>query len=248
MMSRTSFPYSQPMRPSSMGHAIESPDPRPIPLRALVRQGPWRLTQSDGLVVLHGHPTVLRLGLCAAVDRGLAGEPVLYVDGANSFNPFAIGWLARDAGSLPRTILSSIRVSRASTCHQMVQLVTERLGPALRAARGSSVILSGPLEPFYDETVPAAEAVRLAQVLFASLRLLTGQGGRVLVGSVSNDQSDLALRLGRCSQKEQQQGERKHGKDAVHVDPPGVFFLSDRLETARGPKACASGPLCAVLA
>lgn len=180
MMSRTSFPYSQPMRPSSMGPTIEPPDPRPIPLRALVRQGPWRLTQHDGLVVLHGHPAVLRLGLCAAVDRGLAGEPVVYVDGANSFDPFAIGRLARDAGAQPRAVLSSIRVSRALTCHQMVQLVTERLGPALRAARGSSVILSGPLEPFYDETVPAAEAVRLAQVLFASLRLLTGQGGRVL--------------------------------------------------------------------
>ncbi len=180
MMSRTSFPHSQPMRLQAMGKTIESPGPMPLPLQALGHQGPWRLTQHDGLVLFHGHPAVLRLGLCAAVDLGLAGEQVLYLDGANSFDPFALGRLARDAGAPPRTILSSIRVSRAFTCHQMVQLVTERLGPALGAARGSAVILSGPLEPFYDEAVSAAEAVRLAQVLFASLRLLAGQGCRIL--------------------------------------------------------------------
>ncbi|MBM4134947.1 MAG: hypothetical protein FJ245_14425 [Nitrospira sp.] len=180
MMSRTSFPQIRPLQLPLVNGMIESPVPSPVSVDRLVHQGPWRLTQSDGLVVLHGHPAVLQLGLCAAVDRSLAGEPLFYLDGANSFDPFLIGRLARAAGSLPRTILPSIQVSRAFTCHQMVQLVTERLGPALRATRGSAVILSGPLETFYDETVPAAEAVRLAQVLFASLRLLAGQGCRVL--------------------------------------------------------------------
>lgn len=180
MMSRTSFPQILPLRLPSVHATTEFSVPSPVPVDRLVHQGPWRLTQSDGLVVLHGHPAVLQLGLCAAVDRSLAGEPLFYLDGANAFDPFLIGRLARAAGSLPRMILPSIQVSRAFTCHQMVQLVTERLGPALRAARSSAVILSGPLETFYDETVPAAEAVRLAQVLFASLRLLAGQGCRVL--------------------------------------------------------------------
>lgn len=180
MMSRTFCPRILPLRLPSV-HATTRPSvPSPVPVDRLVHQGPWRLTQSDGLVLLHGHPVVLQLGLCAAVDRSLAGEPLFYLDGANAFDPFLIGRLARAAGSLPRRILPSIQVSRAFTCHQMVQLVTERLGPALRAARGSAVILSGPLETFYDETVPAAEAVRLAQVLFASLRLLAGQGCRIL--------------------------------------------------------------------
>lgn len=179
MMSRTSFPQILPLRLPPVREEAESV-PSPVPMHRLVRQGPWRLTQGDGLVLLHGHPAVLQLGLCAAVDRGLSGEPLFYLDGANAFGPFLIGRLARAAGSRPCNVLPSIQVSRALTCHQMVQLVTERLGPALRAARRSSVILSGPLETFYDETVPAAEAVRLAQVLFTSLRLLAGQGCRVL--------------------------------------------------------------------
>lgn len=180
MTSRTSFPQIQPLRLPSMRDTVESPVPSPIPLHRLVHQGPWRLTQSDGLVLLHGHPAVLQLGLCAAVDRSLAGEPLFYLDGANSFDPFLIGSLTRAAGPLPHAILPSIHVSRAFTCRQMVQLVTERLGPALRDARASAIILSGPLETFYDEAVPAAKAVRLAQVLFASLRLLAGQGCRIL--------------------------------------------------------------------
>jgi hypothetical protein len=132
------------------------------------------------LVLLHGHPSVLPLGLRAALDLSLAGESLFYLDGANTVDPSLLGRLARAAGSLPRHVSPSVHVARAFTCHQMVQLVTERLGPALRTARGSAVILSGPLEPFYDEAVPAAEAVRLAQVLFASLRLLAGQGCRIL--------------------------------------------------------------------
>ncbi|MDE3018611.1 MAG: hypothetical protein KGI53_06300 [Nitrospirota bacterium] len=180
MTSRTSFPQIQSLRLPSMRETVESSVPSPIPVHRLVNEGPWRLTQSDGLVLLHGHPAVLQLGLCAAVDRSLTGEPLFYLDGANSFDPFLIGSLTRAAWPLPHAILPSIHLSRAFTCRQMVQLVTERLGPALRDARASAIILSGPLEPFYDETVPAAKAVRLAQVLFASLRLLVGQGCRIL--------------------------------------------------------------------
>lgn len=180
MTSRTSFPHTPPVQVPPRGKATESAGPRPASWHRPFRQGLWRLIQHDGLVLLHGHPAVLQLGLCAAVDRGLAGEPLFYLEGAAAFDPFPIGRLACDAGALPHAILSSIQVSRAGTCHQMVQLVRERLGPALRASRGGAIILSGPLEPFYDETVPAAEAVRLAQVLFASLRLLAGQGCLVL--------------------------------------------------------------------
>src|SRR5215472_8334357 len=48
-----------------------------------------------GLVLLSGHAAVYRLGLCAAVDRALAGEPVLCLAGANVFDPFLVGRLAK---------------------------------------------------------------------------------------------------------------------------------------------------------
>ncbi len=161
-----------------------SPTPQasliPYPLLAIVRHGPLHLQQADGLVLLHGHDAVLRLGLYAAADRALAGESVLYLDGANVFDPFVISRLARVSHVLPRTLLTSIHLSRAFTCHQMTRLITESLPTALRTARTRTVIVSGPFETFYDEAVPAVERARLAQALVASLRTQARRGCRVL--------------------------------------------------------------------
>jgi hypothetical protein len=149
------------------------------PLPALLKEGPLRRTPHDGLVLLHGHPAALRLGHYAAAALALAGEPVLFLDGAQAFDPFVISRIARDAGAPPRALLAAIQVSRAFTCQQMVRLVTDRLAAALTTYRSGTIILAGPLDSFYDETVPAEEARRLAQVLFAALRQLTGQGLRL---------------------------------------------------------------------
>ena len=51
-----------------------------------------------GLVLLSGPSSVYRLGLGAVVDRALAGEPVLYLAGANVFDPFLVGRLAGRVG------------------------------------------------------------------------------------------------------------------------------------------------------
>lgn len=161
-------------------HACDRPVHVSAPLPALLKEGPLRLTSQDGLVLLHGHPAALRLGHYAAAAHALAGEPVLFLDGVQAFDSFLITRIARDAGAPPRALLAAIQVSRAFTCQQMVRLVTERLAAALTTYRRGTVILAGPLDTFYDETVPADDARRLAQVLFAALRQLTGQGLRLL--------------------------------------------------------------------
>ena len=155
-------------------------DRLPYPLLAVMRHGPLHLHQADGLVVLHGHHAVLRLGLYATADRALAGESVLYLDGANAFDPFTLSRLARASGVSPRTVLEAIRVSRAFTCHQMARLVTERLTPAYQASQTRTIIVSGPLEAFYDETVPFSEAARLAREMAAALHRLARRGRRLL--------------------------------------------------------------------
>ena len=152
----------------------------PYPLLAVVRHGPLHLQQADGLVLLYGHEAVLRLGLYAAADRALAGESVLYLDGANAFDPFVISRLARVSHVLPRTLLTSIHLSRAFTCHQMTRLATDHLAQALRTHRARTVVVSGPFETFYDEAVPAGERGKLAQTLVAALRALARRGCRVL--------------------------------------------------------------------
>jgi hypothetical protein len=135
---------------------------------------------SNCLIVLHGHPLVFRVGLHAATDRALAGEPVLYLDGAHAFDPFVIGRLARAHRQLPRRILSSIHVARTFTCHQMERLVSDCLGDALARYQAGVAVVAGPFETFYDEAVPAQERLRLAERMVASLRRLARQGYAVL--------------------------------------------------------------------
>lgn len=126
----------------------------------------------NGLVVLFGHAAVYRLGLCAAVDRALAGEPVLYLAGANVFDPFLVGRLAKAGRVAPAKVLQQIHVSRAFTCHQMVRLVTDCLPSALRTYDARVVVLSGSLETLYDQSVPEQEALRLFRSMLVGLQRL----------------------------------------------------------------------------
>ena len=148
----------------------------PSSLLAVLHRSPLRLERQNGLVLLSGDPAVFRLGLCVAADRALAGDSVLYLDGANVFDPFLIGRLARAGGAAPSAVLGRIHVSRAFTCHQMTRLVTERLGCALRTSRARLIILSGPLETFYDEAVPYQEVAGLLRRILATLRHLAHLG------------------------------------------------------------------------
>lgn len=132
------------------------------------------------LMVLHGHPLVLRLGLHAAADRALAGEPVVYLDGANTFDPFVIGRLARAHRQAPRKVLSLVHVARAFTCHQMERLVSDCLEEALTRYQARIALVSGLFETFYDEAVPFHEVGRLAGRMMQQLRRMA-QRGYVLV-------------------------------------------------------------------
>jgi len=134
----------------------------------------------DRLLLLYGHPLVFRLGLYAATERVLAGEPVLYLDGANSFDPFVIGRLARAHRRQPRKILSMIHVARAFTCHQMERLVSDCLAEALDRYQARIAVLSGLFETFYDQAVPEQEALRLFGHMLEATTRMTQQGYTLL--------------------------------------------------------------------
>jgi len=134
----------------------------------------------DRLLLLYGHPLVFRLGLFAATERVLAGEPVLYLDGANTFDPFVIGRLARAHRRQPRQVLTMIHVARAFTCHQMERLVSDCLSAALDRYQARMAILSGLFDTFYDQAIPEPETLRLFGRMMEAIRRLTQQGYTVL--------------------------------------------------------------------
>ena len=152
----------------------------PRHLLAALRRSAVSTDQRKGLVLLSGPSSVYRLSLCAAVDRALAGEPVLYLAGANVFDPFLVGRLARASRVAPAHVLQQIHVSRAFTCHQMVRLVTDCLPSALRTYEARFVILAGPLDTLYDQSVPEPEAVRLFRAMTEAFQNMAGQDVQVL--------------------------------------------------------------------
>lgn len=152
----------------------------PSHILAALRRSAMPSAPPTGLILLSGHAAVYRLGLCAAVDRALAGEAVLYLAGANIFDPFLVGRLARASRVAPNRVLQQIHVSRAFTCHQMVRLVTDCLASAVQTYDARWVILSGPLETLYDQSVPEHEATRLFRTMLTSLQHLAQQDVQVL--------------------------------------------------------------------
>lgn len=135
---------------------------------------------SDRLLLLYGHPLVSRLGLFAATERVLAGEPVVYLDGANTFDPFVIGRLARAHHKQPRKVLAMIHVARAYTGHQLERLMSDCLGAALDRYEARLAVLSGLIDTFYDKAMPEQEALRLFGRMMEAIARLTQQGVTVL--------------------------------------------------------------------
>ncbi|HET8720995.1 MAG TPA: hypothetical protein VFM24_03135 [Nitrospira sp.] len=137
-----------------------------------LRHAQIRFHPEDRLLLLHGHPLVFRLGLYAAGERVLAGQPIVYLDGAHTFDPFFIGRMARAHRRQPRALLSMIHVARAFSCHQLERLITNCLMSALERYQSRLAIVSGLFDTFYDQAVPEHEALRLfGRVMDASQKL-----------------------------------------------------------------------------
>ena len=135
------------------------------------------------LVLAYGTPveSVTYLALYM-VFMGIAREePVLFLDGGNSFDPYLLSKIARRANLVPEELLSRVHISRAFTCHQMEALVVERLAGGLREFDTTVAIVSGLLDTFYDQDVPFGEAYSLLETTTAELARLSSQGARILI-------------------------------------------------------------------
>ena len=144
---------------------------------------PWlvpRRERQASLTVLAGPGFVLGLGTTLAGQAALRGLTVLYVDGANAFDPYILSRLAKDAGQPPKAILQRLHLSRAFTCHQLETLIAERLPSAIARYRPGLVVVSGWSHLFHDENVPAREAFRILQHTGRRLRSLAEVGQPIL--------------------------------------------------------------------
>lgn len=136
--------------------------------------------QANRALLLVGPALVLDLGTALAGRAALAGHRVLYLDGANAFDPYIPARMAREAGLDPRPVLDRLFISRAFTCHQFETMVVDRLEASLHRYRPGLVVISGWGHLFHDENVPLKEAMRLLESTACAVRRLAERGAPVL--------------------------------------------------------------------
>ncbi len=88
-----------------------------------------------GPFVFHGRPETPRLSHYFLPQALMRGRRVLYLDGANRFDPLLLARLARHGGQAPGDFSARVRVARAFTCFQLTELLA-RIPRILGRVRG----------------------------------------------------------------------------------------------------------------
>jgi Rad51 len=134
-----------------------------------------------------------------------SGRDALFVDGGNSFNPYALSKMAKSFGEEPRKVLSRIHVARAFTEYQKDALIhglqdaVEQWNPAVLAISYLPTLFSGSdgrrlLEPL----VECLKQLTVSSVLITAITSFGGSwyGDRLLASS-----ADRIIRIEQPSKK-----------------------------------------------
>src|SRR5512137_1893566 len=88
-------------------------------------------------------------------------EEVVWIDGGNTIDPYAISSICKRLRLDKREILSRVNVSRAFTAYQLVTLIDEKLEEQVKASSPSTVIVSSITEMFLDKDMKWMESHQL---------------------------------------------------------------------------------------
>jgi len=117
--------------------------------------------------VLYGHQSVKTLSFLLSVrcllplKEGGINSSTIYLDGGNTFDPYAISTIARQYGFDPQSVLERIFVSRAFTAYQLSALIFETLEDALKKYKSGLILISNFISLFLDRDVPMREAIEI---------------------------------------------------------------------------------------
>jgi len=123
----------------------------------------FRGFQSGEFAVLVGQPLSTMLSFLLSVrcqlpfKKGGLNSRVVYIDGGNTFDPYAVSAIAQEYCLEPRSVLENIFISRAFTAYQLTALVFEKLEEALKRYRSKLVVISDITGLFLDRDVPKME-------------------------------------------------------------------------------------------
>jgi len=108
---------------------------------------------------------------------------VVFIDGENTFDPYAVSAIAQEYGLEPRSVLEKILISRAFTAYQLTALVFEKLEKALKRYRAKLVVISDITGLFLDRDVPRIEGRDVFMKMTQYLSDLASRRRAVVVAS-----------------------------------------------------------------
>ena len=88
-------------------------------------------------------------------------EEIVWIDGGNDIDPYAIGSLCKRLRLDKREILSRVNVSRAFTAYQLVTLIDEKLEEQVKSSTPSAIIVSSIADMFLDKDMKWMESHQL---------------------------------------------------------------------------------------
>lgn len=134
--------------------------------------------KSSGITVIEGSSSMvpgILYQLCAksviSFDRD-----AIFVDGWNSFNPYAVSKVAKSFGAPPKKVLPRIHVARAFTEYQMDALLGESLCEAIESWNPAVLAVS-----YMPSLFSGADGRRLFEPILERIKSLTASSGVITV-------------------------------------------------------------------
>ncbi|UCE44425.1 MAG: hypothetical protein JSV57_02815 [Candidatus Bathyarchaeota archaeon] len=115
--------------------------------------------------------------------KGGLNSRAVFIDGGNTFDPYAVSVIAQDNGLKPRSTLEKILISRAFTAYQLAELVFEKLENVLKIYRSKLVVVSDIIGLFLDRDVPEIECRNIFLELSHHLLEVASRRRAVVVAS-----------------------------------------------------------------
>jgi len=108
-------------------------------------------------------------------------EEVVWIDGGNAIDPYAISSLCKRLGLDKREVLSCVNVSRAFTAYQLVTLIDEKLEEEVRRSNPSAIIVSSVADMFLDKDMKWMESHQLLRRCLEGISRITKENETVTV-------------------------------------------------------------------
>lgn len=101
------------------------------------------------------------------------GREVVWVDGGNSVNPYALTSLCKRFRVRSGEVLESVNVSRAFTAYQLVTLIEDMMEPEVSRTGAGLLVISSFPDLFQDKDMWWSESLQLMKRCLSSIREVT---------------------------------------------------------------------------